>query len=94
MERTPATSIRSLIGTGMPASWPRSATGFLHQPVGVLAGAVEAQGGQRVHGAVDRRDALFQCVEQIVRRHLAALEAPHDGHGILADQFIGHPNFP
>ena len=48
---------------------------LLHQPVGMLARPVEAARRQRIDGAIDRRDALFQRVEQIVRRDLAALEA-------------------
>ncbi len=71
VERTPATSVRSLIGTGRPASRPRSADRLLHQRVGVRAGAVETQRRQRVDRAVHRRDALFQRVEQVERRHLA-----------------------
>src|SRR5436305_1244012 len=55
---------------------------------------VEAARRQRVHGAVDLSDTLFQRVEQVVWRHLAALEARHDGYGILADQLVAHSDFP
>ena len=67
---------------------------LLHQAVHVLPRPVEAARRQRVHGAVDLSDTLFQRVEQVVWRHLAALEARHDGYGILADQLVAHSDFP
>ena len=67
---------------------------FLHQPVRVLPRPVEAACRQRIHGAVDRRDALFQRVEQVVRRDLAAFQARHDHYGILADEIVVHLDFP
>ena len=74
----------------MPASWPRSATGIFISRSACWRARSKQQRRQRIDRAVHRRDALFQRVEQVVRRHLAALEAVHDGHGIEADQFVAH----
>ena len=94
VERTPATSFRSLIGIGMPASAPRSATGsFISRSAWARARSKQSV-GSALTGAVDRGDALLQRVEQVVRRHLPALQAVHDGQGIGADQVVAHSIFP
>ena len=62
---------------------------LLHQLGGVAAGAVEAQRGQRVDGAVDLGDPLLQHVEHLERRHLAGFElAHHCTSGFLYQRLI------
>ena len=39
---------------------------LLHQAIGMLLRAIQAYGRQRIDGFVNRRDALFQRVEQVV----------------------------
>src|SRR6516225_8773404 len=51
---------------------------FLHQGSGVSPGAVEAEDRQCVDLRIDLADPLFQRVEQIERRDLAALEPVDD----------------
>ena len=75
MVRTPATAVRSLIGTGRPGEQAALADRLLHQLAGVLAGAIEAQRRQRIDRAVDLGDACLQRVEQIERRDLAGIAA-------------------
>ena len=53
------------------------------------AGALEAQGRQRVHGGIDDCNAPFERVEQVVRRHLTALKSVDKRTGVGLDQFIG-----
>ena len=61
----------------------------LHQPVGMGAGAREAQRRQRVDRRVDRGDARLKRVEQVVRRDLPALEPIDQRAGVGLDQFLG-----
>ena len=61
---------------------------LLHQRLGVIAGALEAQRRQRIDGAIDLADALFQHVEQVERRDVALLELADDRVGGLPHQFL------
>ena len=62
-------SVRSLIGTGRPASRPRSPAGRCISASACARARSKHSVGKRVDRAVDRRDARFQRVEQVVRRH-------------------------
>jgi len=55
----------------------------------VIARAVEAEGGQRVHRRLDLRDAALGGVDQLERRDLAAPEPLHGLRRGQADQVIG-----
>ena len=61
---------------------------LLHQRLGVVAGALEAQRRQRIDGAVDLTDALFQNVEQVERRDVALFELADDRVGGVPHQFL------
>ena len=79
MVSTPATLVRSLIGTGMPGEQAALAGRLLHQLLGMRPGAIEAQRRQRVDLAVDLGDPLLQHVEQIERGDFARVEFVDDG---------------
>ncbi len=66
--RTPATEVRSLIGTGRPASPSALRDGQFQQTVGVVPRPIEAEDRQRVHARVDARDPRLERVQKVVRR--------------------------
>ena len=76
---TPATSLRSLIGTGSPPSRPRSPDGFC---ISALAFS-RARSKQRIGSALvlpsTSTDAALERVEQVQRRDLAGIEPVDDG---------------
>ena len=69
------------------------AQGPLHEPPGMGAGPVEAQGGQRVDGAIHSRHPAFQRIEAIERGNLPLFQPVDDVDGGHPDQ-VGHASFP
>ena len=67
---------------------------LLHQRLGMVAGAIEAERRQRVDLAVDLSDALFQHVEQIERADFTRPElADHGNRRFLYQPLTGHLRF-
>ena len=61
--------------------------GQARQTVGVRPRALEAQRGQRIDGAVDRRNATLERVEEVVRGDVLATQQIDDGAGVGAIEF-------
>jgi hypothetical protein len=73
-----------LIGTGIPASRPRCATGFSIRLISVGARAIEAKGRQRVDLAIHFTNARLQRIQQVVRGQITLSSALQPAHSRFA----------
>jgi len=76
---TPATAVRSLIGTGSPASKPRLPTGRFINSLACVRARSKQSVGSALNLAIDLGDPRFQRVEQIERGYLTGIEFFDDG---------------
>ena len=60
------------------------------QGIGALARPIQAQGGKRVHDAIDFLDARLERVEQVMGRYFATPQPRDESCRRLADQFRTH----
>jgi hypothetical protein len=86
--RTPATLVKSLIGTGNARKTTSRTAGQLHQCVGVDPGAIEAERRQRVNERVHGGNPRFEGVDKIVWCYFAAAESLNEACRRKADQFV------
>jgi hypothetical protein len=80
--------------TGNPASQPRLVLGLAscahHDALGVIAGTVEAEGGQRIDGGLHGRDAPRRRLDNIQRSQLSLLEPHHRFNCRHLEKIVAH----